>query len=85
MTIVRLRKLLGHDDAAVLQEGKLSLDETRVWTDVAAFERTCRASLLRDRRSVPGRAVDHDRIPRYGAAGASTTAPRPIANCGNAA
>lgn len=39
-TAVRLRKLLGYEDALVVQEGKLSLDEGLVWTDVAALVRT---------------------------------------------
>jgi DNA-binding SARP family transcriptional activator len=39
MTHSRLRKLLPVEDALLLSEGKFSLDLTRVWTDVWAFER----------------------------------------------
>ena len=35
----RLRKLLRHDDAIVVHEGKLSLNQHIVWVDVWAFER----------------------------------------------
>jgi DNA-binding SARP family transcriptional activator len=34
----RLRKLIGIDDVLVLTEGKLSLDPSRCWVDVWAFE-----------------------------------------------
>jgi len=34
----RLRKLLGHDSALVLEHGKLGLDSSRVWVDCLAFE-----------------------------------------------
>jgi ATP/maltotriose-dependent transcriptional regulator MalT/DNA-binding SARP family transcriptional activator len=37
-TLYRLRKLLGHDTALLLSEGKLTLDEAYVWLDVRAFE-----------------------------------------------
>jgi two-component SAPR family response regulator len=35
----RLRKLLRHDDAIVVHQGKLSLNPVKVWVDVWAFER----------------------------------------------
>lgn len=34
----RLRKLLGHDDAVLLEVGRLSLNPQRVWVDCLAFE-----------------------------------------------
>lgn len=37
-TLHRLRKLLGHDDALVLQDGCLSLNPYLCWVDVWAFE-----------------------------------------------
>jgi len=39
MAISRLRKLLGDDKAILIQEGKLSLNDKRVWVDAWAFER----------------------------------------------
>jgi len=39
MTLLRLRKLLGHADLVTLSGGKLSIDPTRVWVDAWAFER----------------------------------------------
>ena len=36
-----MRKLLRWDDALIVQEGRLRLNETQVWVDVWAFERTC--------------------------------------------
>lgn len=39
MTVSRLRKLLGDDSAIQIQEGKLSLNDKRVWIDALAFER----------------------------------------------
>jgi DNA-binding SARP family transcriptional activator len=41
-TLYRLRKLIGHDAALVLNEGKLSLDPRHCWVDVEAFERAAR-------------------------------------------
>jgi len=38
-TLHRLRKLLGHDDAIVHADGKLTLNPKLVWTDVWALER----------------------------------------------
>lgn len=38
-TLYRLRKLLGHDAAITLAEGKLTLDARLVWVDAFAFER----------------------------------------------
>jgi LuxR family maltose regulon positive regulatory protein len=37
MTVMRLRKLLGRDDALVLDAGHLGFDPTRVWVDAHAF------------------------------------------------
>ena len=42
VSIHRLRKLLGRDDAILAQDGKLSLNAEVCWTDVAAFERKAR-------------------------------------------
>lgn len=39
MTVHRLRKLLGRDDAVAMREGKLSLNAELCWVDVWAFER----------------------------------------------
>jgi DNA-binding SARP family transcriptional activator len=38
-TLHRLRTMLGNDDALVLREGRLSLDDRFVWVDSWAFER----------------------------------------------
>ena len=39
VTLFRLRKLLGRDDALTLQDGKLSLNPAVCWVDAWAFER----------------------------------------------
>jgi DNA-binding SARP family transcriptional activator len=39
MTLARLRKLLGRDDAILSNEGRLQLSPLHVWTDVAPFLR----------------------------------------------
>lgn len=39
VTLLRLRKLLKDDEAIILHERKLSLDERRIWVDVWALER----------------------------------------------
>lgn len=39
MTLSRLRKLLGHDDAILIQDGKLSLNDKLCWLDSCSFER----------------------------------------------
>jgi len=39
VALSRLRKLLGKEDALVLQEGRLSLSNRQCWVDVWAFER----------------------------------------------
>ena len=39
VTLHRLRKLLGRDDAVQLSHGMLHLNPTIVWTDALAFER----------------------------------------------
>lgn len=44
-TLHRLRKLLGDDEAVLLQGGRLSLNESWFWIDLWAFERSC-ASVL---------------------------------------
>jgi DNA-binding SARP family transcriptional activator len=43
-TVLRLRALLGDPAAVVQQGGKLSLDRTRVWVDVFAFEQAISAA-----------------------------------------
>lgn len=43
-TVLRLRALLGDPAAVVQQGGKLSLDRTRVWVDVFAFEQAIGAA-----------------------------------------
>ncbi len=39
VTLHRLRRLLGRDDAVVLEAGKLALNQAVVWADALAFER----------------------------------------------
>ncbi|MEW6684213.1 MAG: BTAD domain-containing putative transcriptional regulator [Nitrospirota bacterium] len=49
-TLHRLRKLLGSDEAVMLQEGRLTLDPRYCWVDVWAFDRlteTTRAKLAK--------------------------------------
>lgn len=38
-TLHRLRKLIGNDKAILISEGRLSLDDRRVWVDAWAFEK----------------------------------------------
>jgi LuxR family maltose regulon positive regulatory protein len=45
MTLTRLRRLLGEDDAIVAHEGRLQLSATKVWTDI----RLLRAALTQVR------------------------------------
>jgi LuxR family maltose regulon positive regulatory protein len=40
VAVHRLRKLLQHEDAIVLHDGRLRLDGARAWCDLAAFEHT---------------------------------------------
>lgn len=40
MAVSRLRKLLGHESAVLIQDGKLSLNDKLVWVDIQAFERS---------------------------------------------
>lgn len=40
-TLHRLRKLLGSDEAVLLQNGRLSLNEDWFWIDLRVFERLC--------------------------------------------
>lgn len=50
-TILRLRTLLGDPAAVIQQGGKVSLDRSRVWVDVFAFEQAClRAEAAAQRR-----------------------------------
>lgn len=42
MATSRLRRLLGSEDALQVRDGKLSLNEKRVWVDVRVFERLTR-------------------------------------------
>lgn len=44
ITVIRLRKLLGTNEAVVQQGGKLSLDRNYVWVDVWSFERDVKAA-----------------------------------------
>jgi LuxR family maltose regulon positive regulatory protein len=44
MTLSRLRKLLGHNDSVLMQEGKLSLNPHLAWVDMWAFERSLSAA-----------------------------------------
>lgn len=39
MAVSRLRKLIGHDHAITVHDGKISLDTEHVWVDSFAFER----------------------------------------------
>ncbi len=39
ITLHRLRKLLGDDEAIMQQEGQMSLNDQRIWTDAWGFER----------------------------------------------
>lgn len=39
-TLHRLRRLIGHEKAASVREGRLTLDPARCWVDAWAFERT---------------------------------------------
>jgi ATP/maltotriose-dependent transcriptional regulator MalT len=50
VTLMRLRKLLKDDEAILLRDGKLSLDERRVWVDVWSLKRQLDAleATLRD-------------------------------------
>jgi pentatricopeptide repeat protein len=59
VTHARLRKLVPVEDIVLLDEGKLSLNSTLVWTDVGAFER------LADRCA---RTVRQNPLPREAAA-----------------
>lgn len=42
VTVHRLRKLLGHDDAVIVSGGKVCLHEVKVWSDVAALADLCK-------------------------------------------
>jgi LuxR family transcriptional regulator, maltose regulon positive regulatory protein len=42
MALHRLRKLLGSDEAILVQEGKLQINPTLCWVDAWAFEQACR-------------------------------------------
>jgi DNA-binding SARP family transcriptional activator len=41
LTVHRLRKLLQHDEAVRVHDGKVTLDACRIWTNAWAFERLC--------------------------------------------
>jgi LuxR family maltose regulon positive regulatory protein len=58
MAILRLRKLLGRSDAITLEDGKVSLNAERVWTDLWAFEREVDALQRAVRTSGEDRAVE---------------------------
>ena len=59
-TLHRLRKLLGDDQAVILQGGKLSLNEHWFWVDAWAFDRTLSEAteLLRE----PDEFIGYDRL-----------------------
>ncbi len=42
INVIRLRKLLGRDEALTLREGRLTMDDRYCWVDVWAMERFCR-------------------------------------------
>lgn len=42
VTVHRLRKLLGLEDAVIVADGKVRLHETNIWSDVAALSDACR-------------------------------------------
>ncbi len=42
VNLLRLRKILGHDAALALREGRLTLDDRYCWVDTWALERHCR-------------------------------------------
>ena len=57
ITLYRLRRLLG-DNSLPFKDGKVSLDERRVWVDAAAFERMAlKASAHREKGADPQMAV----------------------------
>jgi DNA-binding SARP family transcriptional activator len=58
MTISRLRKLVGDADAIRVEDGKVALDERRVWIDVRAFDRD--VDLLQE--ALGARAIDDARV-----------------------
>lgn len=60
MAVSRLRKLLGDDSAIQIQEGKLSLNDKRVWVDAQAFER-----LAGKFEKHPAEALAHQAMARY--------------------
>lgn len=60
MAVSRLRKLLGDDSAILIHEGKLSLNDKRVWTDAWAFER-----LAGDVEKHPAEALAQQAMARY--------------------
>ncbi len=47
ITLHRLRGLLGNDRAVQVQEGRISLDQQLVWTDVRAFDQFLRSAQLK--------------------------------------
>lgn len=52
----RLRKLLGDDDAVLLELGRLSLNPQRVWVDCLAFEQGVDRASAADAGALPGPA-----------------------------
>jgi LuxR family maltose regulon positive regulatory protein len=59
VTLRRLRKLLGSDEAIVLRDGKLGLNAGVCWLDTWAFERAqARAEALLGRGAAPADGVD---------------------------
>jgi LuxR family maltose regulon positive regulatory protein len=56
-TLHRLRKLIGHEKAIQLREGRLSLDERLCWVDVWVFERLLGQAEARWREGLKDSAV----------------------------
>lgn len=56
-TLHRLRKLIGHDKAVAMQDGRLTLDARYCWVDTWALERLI-GQIEQELRDAPGRADD---------------------------
>lgn len=66
VTLHRLRRLLGHPDALVLSDSKLSLSPTSVWTDVRALEMFVRELESGGERTAgQADALAHELLSRY--------------------
>jgi DNA-binding SARP family transcriptional activator len=62
MALSRLRKLLGHNDSVLMQEGKLTLNPRLAWVDMWAFERSLLAAgdAISDRGDIGDLGSDAD-------------------------